>query len=258
MQLHLKSFGSGEPVLILHGMLGMLDNWQNFGRILSRQHLVYLVDLRNHGNSGSEEEMGYQAMAEDVKETMEAQWLYEGAIVIGHSMGGKTAMQLALDHPDLVKALIVIDIAPVTYQGGHEKILAALNQVKLSSVDSRQAVFDELIDSIPNPRIVNFLMKNLSRKKDGSYQWKVNLRAITKNYNQLLGAPVYTNTPYEGPTLFVRGGQTQYISSDAEGRIGEWFPNNEIVTIQDAGHWVHADQPEQLGQIIETFIEKNV
>ena len=256
MQLHLKTIGSGPPVVILHGMLGMLDNWQSFGRQLSQQHLVYLVDLRNHGKSERDDVMDYETMAKDVRETMEAQWLYEGAVIIGHSMGGKTAMQLALDYPDLVKALIVVDIAPVAYSGGHEQILAALNKVQLTNVESRQIVFDQLLASIPNFIIVNFLMKNLTRSKDGSYRWKANLPAITKNYHQLLAAPVYHGTPYPGPGLFVWGGQSDYVNPDSEERIADWFPGSEIVTIEEAGHWVHADQPVQLIRIIEDFIRK--
>lgn len=258
MQLHLKSFGSGEPLIILHGMLGMLDNWQTFGKEISQKHLVYLVDLRNHGRSAKADLMTYPAMAEDLKETMESQWLYDGAIVLGHSMGGKVAMQLALNYPDLVKALIVIDIAPVEYKGGHEMILAALNQIRLEKITSRQEVYAQLEASISTPAIVNFLMKNLSRSKNGRYEWKMNLKAIGENYSHLLKAPEHHHSPYVGPTLFVKGSQSDYITQNSEKTISSWFPNSRIETIQNAGHWVHADKPGPLQKTIEDFIQRVV
>ncbi|MCB0685468.1 MAG: alpha/beta fold hydrolase [Saprospiraceae bacterium] len=258
MQLHLRSFGSGEPLIILHGMLGMLDNWQTFGKEMSKDHLVYLIDLRNHGKSGDSAEMNYPAMAEDLKETMEAQWLYEGAIVMGHSMGGKVAMQLALDYPDLVKALVVIDIAPITYPGGHELILGALQQVDLTRIKSRQEVSDQLMESLKNPTIVNFLMKNLSRSKDGGYQWKMNLDVIKENYQHLLAAPTFHGDLYDGPSLFVAGKQSDYITPENQEEIFRWFPEARLEIIEDSGHWVHADQPKILLKILQDFLAKSV
>ncbi|MCB0665464.1 MAG: alpha/beta fold hydrolase [Saprospiraceae bacterium] len=257
MQLHFKSFGSGDPIIILHGMLGMLDNWQSFGRELSTNHLVYLIDLRNHGKSDHNQTISYTEMANDVRETMESQWMYDGAIVMGHSMGGKTAMQLALDHPSLVKMLIVVDIAPVQYQGGHEKIIEALQNINFVGINSRQEISDQLADKIDDKSIVNFLMKNLSRSKDGSFAWKMNLKAIANGYSNLLAAPTYSETPYIGPTLFIKGANSNYLASDYESRIRTWFPNAVIKTIAGAGHWVHADQPVQLKKVLEDFISEH-
>jgi esterase len=254
MQLHFKSFGSGQPIIILHGMLGMLDNWQSFGKDLSRDYLVYLIDQRNHGKSGWNDYMDYPSMAEDLKETMESQWMYEGAVVIGHSMGGKTAMQLALLHPELVKALIVIDIAPVEYPGGHEEILQALKEVPVEKITDRQQVFDQLSAKIGNPAIVQFLIKNLSRNKQGGYQWKLNLVAIEANYHHLLAVPKYHGYPYQGPALFVRGAQSDYIAPPGEQRIREWFAKGRIATIAEAGHWVHADAPAVFKDTIDQFL----
>lgn len=257
MQLHFKSFGSGEPIIILHGMLGMLDNWQSFGRELSTNHLVYLIDLRNHGKSGHNQTISYTDMANDLRETMESQWMYDGAIVMGHSMGGKIAMQLALDHPSLVKMLIVVDIAPVQYQGGHEKILEALQSINFVGINSRQEIFEQLADKIDDKSIVNFLTKNLSRSKDGSFAWKMNLEAIANGYSNLLAAPAYSETPYVGPTLFIKGAKSNYLASEHESRIRTWFPNAVIKTIAGAGHWVHADQPMQLKKVLEDFISEH-
>jgi pimeloyl-ACP methyl ester carboxylesterase len=257
MQLHFKSFGSGTPLIILHGMLGMLDNWQSFGQDLSDHYLIYLMDLRNHGKSSWDSRMDYMVMAEDVKETMEAQWMYEGAIILGHSMGGKAAMQLALAHPELVKALIVLDIAPVEYSSSHEIILQALQDIELEGVTRRQEVSEPLNQAINNESIVNFLMKNLSRQKDGSYRWKVNLEAVRNNYQALLSPPIFEDVPFNGPTLFVRGGLSNYLLDDHLKKIGHWFPNNKIVTIDSAGHWIHVDAPDRLSEILLAFTRQN-
>ncbi len=257
MQLHFKSFGSGEPIIILHGMLGMLDNWQSFGKYLSRNHLVYLVDQRNHGKTGWSDEMDYPVMAEDLKETMEHQRMYSGAVILGHSMGGKTAMQLALNYPDLVKALIIVDIAPVKYPGGHELILDAMKAIDVQKISERPQVYDQLIKQIQNPVIVNFLMKNLSRDKDGGYRWKLNLEVIVANYDNLLASPSFGTTIYAGPALFIKGGQSSYMN-DGEEIIHQWFSNSQVITIDKAGHWVHADQPEALGNVIDDFLNNSV
>lgn len=254
MQLHFKSFGSGQPIIILHGMLGMLDNWQSFGKDLSRDYLVYLIDQRNHGKSGWSDYMDYPSMAEDLRETMESQWMYEGAVVIGHSMGGKTAMQLALMHPELVKALIVIDIAPVEYPGGHEEILQALKEVPIEEISDRQEVFDQLSAKIDNPAIVQFLIKNLTRNKQGGYRWKLNLVAIEANYDHLLAIPQYQGHPYQGPALFVKGARSTYITAGGEKNIREWFTKAKVTIIAEAGHWVHADAPTVLKDTLVQFL----
>ncbi|MBK8502414.1 MAG: alpha/beta fold hydrolase [Saprospiraceae bacterium] len=257
MQLHFKSFGSGTPLIILHGMLGMLDNWQSFGLDVSDHYLTYLMDLRNHGKSSWDSRMDYMVMAEDVRETMEAQWMFEGAIILGHSMGGKTAMQLALAQPELVKALIVIDIAPIEYPGGHEIILQALQNIDIESITSRQEVLEDLSQTINSKSVVHFLMKNLSRNKDGSYRWKVNLEAVSDNYQALLSAPVFEDAPFYGPTLFVRGGQSNYILDEHLTKIDHWFPNNKLASIDSAGHWIHVDAPRRLQEIILTFTQQS-
>ncbi len=256
MQLHFKSFGSGEPIVILHGMLGMLDNWQSFGKDLSNNHLVYLVDQRNHGRSGWSDEMDYHVMAEDLKETMEHQKMDSGAVIMGHSMGGKTAMQLALNYPHLVKALIIVDIAPVKYTGGHELILDAMKAIDLRRINERKQVYDQMIKQIHNPGIVNFLTKNLSRDKDGGYHWKLNLEVIAANYDNLLASPSLGTTIYAGPALFIKGGESPYMD-DGEERIHQWFSNSQVITIDEAGHWVHTDQPEALRKVIDDFLNNS-
>lgn len=257
MQLHFKSNGSGDPLIILHGLFGMLDNWQSFASHLSSAYYTYLVDLRNHGRSPHAPEMSYELMAEDLRETMESQWMYDGAYVIGHSMGGKVAMQLALSHPDLVKALVIVDIAPVTYKGVHEGIIEALLNVPLDLVRSRAQVSAILEREIKNTTISAFLMKSLLRQKDGSFRWRMNLTSIAASYQALQAAPTWQGHPYQGPTLFIKGAQSDYLTTGSSKEIRKFFPNATISTIEGAGHWVHADEPIKLRQEVNGFLSNH-
>ena len=200
--------------------------------------------------------MDYYVMAEDLKEMMEHQGMDSGAVIMGHSMGGKTAMQLALNYPHLVKALIIVDIAPIKYTGGHELILDAMKEIDLQKISERQQVYDQLIKQIHNPGIVHFLMKNLSRDKDGGYHWKLNLEVIATNYDNLLASPSFGTASYAGPALFIKGGQSSYMD-EGEERIHQWFSNSQVITIDKAGHWVHADQPEALRNVIDDFLNNS-
>ncbi len=258
MQLNFKSFGSGQPFVILHGLFGMLDNWQSIAKDLSHNYLIYLMDHRNHGRSDHDDRMDYLSMAGDVRETMESQWMYDGAIIMGHSMGGKTAMRLALQDPDLVKYLIIVDIAPISYDGGHEAILEALERVKIQEIDSRNKVQELLSKEIQDPEVVLFLMKNLTRAKTGGYAWKMNLKAITKNYRKLMDFDTTNCIPYEGPTLFIKGGLSNYLTEESLGPIQHWFPNNEIITVEQAGHWIHAEKPAEVKNIIRNFLQQPI
>jgi pimeloyl-ACP methyl ester carboxylesterase len=254
MQLHFKSDGSGDPLIILHGLFGMLDNWQSFASNLHSSYYTHLIDLRNHGRSPQAPEMSYELMAEDLRETMESQWMHDGAFVIGHSMGGKVAMQLALSYPDLVKCLVIVDIAPVTYKGGHEAIIEALLKVPIDLVTSRSQVSEILDQEIKNSAITGFLMKNLLRRKDGSFSWRMNLTSIAAHYRDLLAAPTWQGIPYRGPTLFVKGGSSDYLSKKSETEVFKFFPSATITTIEGAGHWVHADEPAKLLHVVMDFL----
>ena len=254
MQLHFKSNGSGDPLIILHGVFGMLDNWRSFAKKLESSFTVYSMDLRNHGRSPHDDEMSYPVMAEDVRKTMEGNGMTHGAYVLGHSMGGKVAMQLALKHPDLIKALIVVDIAPIEYGESHEKIINALKELSLSSIHSRNAVTGLLSQSIEDPAIVAFLMKNLTRNTDGTFRWKMNLPAIAEHYQSLLLAPDRKTEIFSGPTLFIRGAQSSYVPVGIDAYIRTQFPQARVITIEEAGHWVHADQPDELMNHIMHFL----
>lgn len=252
MQLNHKTFGQGPPLLILHGLFGTLDNWQTLAKRWAADYTVVLVDQRNHGRSPHVDNHDYPGLAEDLKAFMEANWMYE-AHVLGHSMGGKTAMQLALHYPDLVNKLVVVDIAPKSYPGGHEPILDALNSLDLSLVEDRKDADAFLAGQIKDPGVRQFLLKNLTRTPAGNYQWKMNLPVLNKDYASILGN-VSGGVPFEGPTLFVRGEKSDYIEPTDLPLLRTYFPAAQLETIAQAGHWVHAEQPERLYQVVSDFL----
>lgn len=248
--LNFKVHGSGDPVIILHGFLGSLDNWQTFARQLAKSHMVFTVDLRNHGKSPHQDLFTYDIMVEDLREFMEAEWIYS-AHMIGHSMGGKTAMHFANSHPDLVEKLIVVDIAPKAYKRGHDVILHALNQVAIDQMVSRKDAEAVLAKFIDDRGVRAFLLKNLQRNEKG-FDWKMNLKSLTSNYDQIL-LPIAVDK-YEKPTQFIRGEHSNYILDDDFPIIQESFLDSELITIPNAGHWVHADQPEAMLKAVHNFI----
>lgn len=254
MELNFKSFGQGDPVIILHGLFGNLDNWQTFAKQLAEHFLVYIVDLRNHGRSPHVEEMNYRAVAEDLKEFMEAQWIYEASI-IGHSMGGKTAMQFAFDHPDMLKHLVVVDIAPKAYTGGHETILKAMMDLNPGQLENRSDAEEQLAGTITDPAIRLFLLKNLSRNKDGGYDWKINLPVLNREYPNILSA--VKGEPFAGPALFIRGERSDYIQDADLPQIRALFPQAELTTVPGAGHWVHAEAPKILLSEVSRFLQQH-
>ena len=209
MALNFKSFGQGFPVIILHGLFGMLDNWQTIAKKLANQYTVYIVDQRNHGRSPHFPDFNYQVLADDLQSFMEDNWIYE-AHIIGHSMGGKTAMQLALAYPEIVKKLIVVDIAPKQYQAGHQAIFEALLSLDLATINNRKEAATHLGAMIKDPGTQQFLLKNLSRNSNGQYEWKMNLPVIHKYYERIL-ENVQMEEPFQYPTLFIKGGQSNYI-----------------------------------------------
>jgi esterase len=252
MELNHKIYGQGEPIIILHGLFGTLDNWQTIARQLSSHFMIYAIDLRNHGKSPHVEGMDYGLMASDVKEFMENNWLHR-ARIIGHSMGGKVAMQLAVSNPDMIEKLVVVDIAPKSYIGGHELILETLNSLDLEKLEDRKQAEEFISERIPDDKgTVQFLLKNLSRNPDNSYSWKMNLSEIVKSYDNILDN--IEEGKYNGPTLFVRGGRSKYILEADEELIRSYFPAAEIQTIPNVGHWVHAEAPRELLEILENWL----
>ncbi len=256
LDLNFKEFGEGEPVLILHGLFGTLDNWQTVAKKLSEQFLVYILDLRNHGKSPhTEGVVDYASMAEDVGLFMQHNWLHE-ARVVGHSMGGKVAMELALTQPDLVKKLAVVDIAPKMYHGGHKQIFAALFSIDLEKLTDRKEAEQILTEKLGDDSgTIQFLLKNLSRKTDtegGGFEWKMNLDILHRDYKNILAD--VSNGIFEKETLFIRGGQSNYIKDIDFQTITKRFPKAELTTIAGAGHWVHAEKPRELCATLLDFL----
>lgn len=253
MSLNYKTFGQGPPLIILHGLFGMLDNWKSIGTRLAEDFSVYLVDVRNHGRSPHYPTHSYAEIAADLNQWMEEQWIYE-ATLVGHSMGGKAAIQYAYDYPDHLDKLIVVDIVPKTYSGGHESIIRALQAVPIDQVTSRSEVEASLQTTISDRGVILFLMKNLTRKKEGGFQWKMNLPVIANNYtSQIMASPTYQDR-IEVDTLFVRGSKSNYISDADLPLLDNLFSQYRLETCHGAGHWVHADKPEELITLFKDFI----
>jgi esterase len=253
MQLHFQSYGLGAPLIILHGLFGSLENWHSISRSLAADFQVFAVDQRNHGRSPHADEMSYQLMAEDLKEFLAAQHL--GSVnLLGHSMGGKTAMVFALSYPDLVEKLVVLDMAPRTYPPQHLEILKALLSLDLRSFKSRTEIESELAPSIPDPAVRQFLLKNLKRDSAGDFNWQMNLAAIEASYGRLNEA-ISSQRSFDKPTLFIRGERSDYIRDEDMPSIRNLFPRVEFCEIAGAGHWVHADKPEAFLRKVREFLK---
>lgn len=252
IELNYKSFGEGDPVIILHGLFGMLDNWQSFGKKLAEKHLVYLIDQRNHGRSEHTEEFSYTHLAYDIDQFMNDEWIHS-AHIMGHSMGGKTAMQLALSHPERIDKLIVVDMAPKQYNPHHTKVLDALQAVPINSIEKRKDAEHIIREHLEEEGVVQFLMKNLSRKKEGGFAWKMNLEILVSRYDQILQN--VEGDIFEGEVLFVSGAKSGYVKEEDHGMIKERFPNAHFESL-DAGHWVHAEKPIELLEVVSSFLSE--
>lgn len=255
IELNHKIIGEGSPVVLLHGLFGMLDNLQLLAKGLSEEdYMVFLVDQRDHGRSPHTDHFDYPTLATDLKHFMDSQWLHQ-TILIGHSMGGKTALQFVHDYPGIVTKLVIIDIGIKKYPGGHEKIIEALKSVPLQKMTSRDDVFEWLNDKIDDKGTVHFLMKNLSRNKsDMGFEWKFNLSLLSAQYQNILKEIDITEA-LDTEVLFIRGEHSQYILDEDITILKKKFPNASFVTIANAGHWVHADNPKSLLDEINTFLK---
>jgi len=249
--LYSREFGSGSPVLILHGLFGFSDNWQTIAKGLADKHLVVTPDLRNHGRSPHLPEHSYPLMAEDLRAFMEEHWMFHAAVV-GHSMGGKVAMQLALTHPDSVERLVVVDMEPRQADDNHSDIFRALLGMDLSKMTARTEAEAYLSEHIPDFGTRQFLLKNITREDDGTFAWKMNLPVLWDNYDNVLAS--VNGEPYDKPALFVRGSRSNYVQDSEWPHIKALFPQAELVTIEDAGHWVHADKPGELLGVLRGFL----
>jgi esterase len=235
--------GEGPPVVCLHGLLGSGRNWVGVANALAPRLEVVLPDLRNHGASPWSDEVGYPAMAEDVAGLLDELAL-PSARLVGHSMGGKVAMTLALTRPERVERLVVVDIAPVAYRHGFEGYINAMLAVDVDRLTRRAEADAALTPAVPDPSVRAFLLQNLEQR-DGRFAWRPNLQALLAGMGTITGVPDLPGArPYRGPCCFIRGARSDYVRDEHLPRIRALFPSAEVRTIEGAGHWVHAERPQ--------------
>ncbi len=253
--LNSKIYGSElstTPVLVFHGLFGMLDNWGSFGKALGEHFPVHLIDLRNHGKSFHSEQISHDLMAEDIRNYME-HYQISKVILLGHSLGGKAVMQFAMLYPELLEKLIVVDMGPKAYPPHHQAILKALNSVDFQPGLSRQEVEAILESHGLEKSVIQFLAKNLTWKEKGLLSWRFNLKVLTEKYQDLVGNPI-KNGVYEGPTLFVKGEKSNYLLPQDSFQIKQQFPNSKLVEVPRAGHWVQSENPVDFNKEVFEFL----
>jgi len=251
MKLNFAHSGSGSPVLAIHGLFGSLSNLGGLAKALSDDYSVYAIDLRNHGESPHSNELGYSSLAADLVELMDDHDIAQAALV-GHSMGGKAAMQLALSRPERVGALVIGDIAPVRYPSHHEATIAGLNAVVESRPKARREADVTLAEFVSEPAARAFLLKNLVKTDADTFALRVNLRAIETHYDEIAAPP--HGTPFPGPTLFMKGGNSDYILAAYRDTILNLFPNAELKVLENTAHWLHADKPALFNRTVLRFL----
>jgi pimeloyl-ACP methyl ester carboxylesterase len=268
MELFYRKYGEvGPPMVIVHGLYGSGDNWVSIAREMADHFEVFVVDQRNHGQSPHSDVHDYPALRDDLRGFMDARGI-DKAVLIGHSMGGKTIMAFAMDWPERVQSLISVDIAPRSYHdlalnsqmaANHAGMIDAMLALDLSGMESREEVDQALRNDIGSERVRSFLLKNVQREKDGSFIWRINLRAIRDNLDRIMDGLDTDQVISDGgitgfPALFVSGERSDYIRPEDHQLIRALFPVADIVTIPNAGHWVHAEQPALLVKNIKYFL----
>ena len=255
MKLHSTILGEGQPMLILHGFLGMSDNWKTLGKDFSEAGFqVHLIDQRNHGRSPHSEDFNYLLLAKDVKEYIDTKGL-EKVIFIGHSMGGKTAMNAACFFPHVVGKLIVVDIAPKYYAPHHQQILKGLAAVNSADLSSRGDAEELLSAYVDEPAVRLFLLKNLYWKSKGKLALRLNLGSLVKNIESL-GEALPDDSKYNGEALFIKGEKSGYIDVDKDkSLIKKHFPSSRIEVVPQAGHWVHAENKQAFYDLVMEFLQ---
>ncbi len=252
MKLFFKKLGKGKPIIILHGLFGSSDNWLTIAKKFSDRFSLYLPDLRNHGQSPHNDSHSYLEMANDLKEFISDNQIID-PIIIGHSMGGKVAMSFAIDNPDIAKKIIIVDIAPKMYEHENRSYLKALMEINLDQIKSRDEADKLLVDKIPEKGVRLFLLKNLYRKDDLSFGWRLNLKSIYENIKLIEGYTTDKHSDIEA--LFIQGELSKYIQDSDYPLIKKVFPNSQVIKINDSSHWVHAEKPLEIYNAISSFIE---
>jgi len=250
MKLHHRELGEGKPLMILHGLFGFSDNWQTHAKKLAEYYHVILVDLRNHGHSDWSDEFSYDVMADDVIELARELQL-EDLILVGHSMGGKVAMTVAQKEDELLEKLVVVDMGTKSYPMHHDHIIKGIRAVKVDEIKLRSEAHDQMKPHIDSEGVMQFLLKNLYWKEKGKLAWRMNIDVLEREMPEILSAlpegEVFT------PTLFIRGELSNYILDEDIPNLENQFLDSEIVTISDAGHWVHAESPTEFLEALLSF-----
>lgn len=252
--LHANIIGEGKPFVILHGFLGMSDNWKTLGNHFSEAGFeVHLVDQRNHGRSFHDALFNYEVLAEDLKHYCEVNKL-EDIVLLGHSMGGKTAMLFATEYPELVSKLIIADISPRFYPIHHDAILEGLSSLNFEVLKTRGAADKILSNYVSDPGTRQFLLKNLYWIEKGKLALRINLEVLKENVSEV-GEALPIHAKFSKDTLFLRGDKSEYIALQDETLIKRHFPEAKIITIANAGHWLHAENPEDFYAAVIDFVD---
>ncbi|RLJ62055.1 pimeloyl-ACP methyl ester carboxylesterase [Lacinutrix venerupis] len=253
MQLHSNIIGEGKPFIILHGFLGMSDNWKTLGKQFAEAGFqVHLIDQRNHGRSFHSEDFNYDVLSQDLKLYCD-NYNLKNVVLLGHSMGGKTAMLFASQYPDYVNKLIVADISPRFYPIHHDAILEGLSSLNFNTIKSRGEAEEELANYVSDYGTRLFLLKNLYWVEKGTLGLRMNLEALTQNVSEV-GEALPVHSKFEGETLFLKGDKSEYIGAQDEAIIKSHFTNSKIKTITNAGHWLHAENPKDFYQEVINFV----
>ncbi|MCK4708250.1 MAG: alpha/beta fold hydrolase [Gammaproteobacteria bacterium] len=252
LSLNCSTQGEGDPLLIIHGLFGSSRNWKSLAKQFSEGFQVILLDLRNHGDSPFDLAMDYEVMVDDVIELM-GKLSIQSAHILGHSMGGKVAMKLNQLYPERVNKLVIADIAPIGYTHDHDEIIDPVLELDLSTIISRKDADNQLEASIPDQRIRLFLLQNLAFKQ-GKARWNLNWKALKENMNSIVGYEDISHWSLHNPCLFIRGELSDYITDKSWNLITQHFTAAEKVTLANAGHWLHAEQPAAFYDAVVKFI----
>jgi esterase len=258
LRLHHRHYGEAGaralPLVLIHGLFGSAANWHGIARRLAVERRVLVPDLRNHGQSPWDARMDYRAMAADLVALLDGEGIAR-AHLVGHSMGGKAAMWLALSAPERVGSLVVVDIAPVTYASRHGALVSALAALPLAQLTDRRAADALLAQTIQSAAVRAYLLQNLVRDRSGGWCWRVNLEVLARSLDQILGFPPTADLQFPGPVLFLYGSRSDYVTGEGLPRIRALFPLARLRTIANAGHWVYADQPQEFLAAVSGFLK---
>ncbi len=256
MKLFFREYKSAKSnaksIIILHGLFGSCDNWLTQAKLFVEDYNVYTVDQRNHGLSPHSDDFDYAFMVSDLLEFIEDHQLKD-VIIIGHSMGGKTAMNFAIAQPDKLGTLIIVDIAPRAYDLEHYTIAEGLNAITIDTLTSRNEADEQLSKFVPEPDVRQFLLKNLQRKAEGGFSWKINLKVITEKLGNV-GVDILYKGTFEKPTLFIKGNRSNYVREEDSTHILELFPQARLQGM-DTSHWVQAEKPKEFVEVVTNYLQ---